>query len=293
MDLINKIKKNWQNFVIGILIVFVFGFMFIFSIGLSSNMVYKNDYVDSQYQTKSLSMNRMAYDLDLIETSSVDSGSGIEVRKIIKTANLDLESDEFDKTKTDIESIIKNYEVIVLNQNQYSYKQDYRRINYEFKVDSTKLEQFLEDLKKTAEVQNYNVQAEDVTKSYTDYTNRLNRYEEQITRYKEMLISNNDIEEEVEIQKRIDELEDNIFNLKNTLSQIEDKAKFSRVRVDLEEEPSVLAEINFLGFKDGFKLFMTSLESGIEFILAVFGFLLPFGVIYGGYRVTRKFVFRK
>ena len=102
--------------------------------------------------------------------------------------------------------------------------------------------------------------------------------------------SNLEIEEEIKIQQRIDSLEDSIFYLNKQISNIDEKVEYSEVYLTIKEKPSILSEIDFLGLKDGFKLFMNSLKSGIQFILSILGFIIPFAITYGVYLIGRKII---
>ena len=96
--------------------------------------------------------------------------------------------------------------------------------------------------------------------------------------------------EEIQVQQRIDQLEDQIFNLENNKGNLKENADYSSVYVNLRENPSFIDESNFKGFKDWVIEFLRSLDNGIQFILQLLGFVIPFAIIYGIYRLGRKLV---
>lgn len=277
-------SNYWKNYVIAILIILLLGISVIgnFGGGYKSLSLTESSY-DMAYQNKAAPRGGIYYN---------DAGFAPEeeIRKVIKNANLNLETNNYDYSKTQLETSINAHSVLILNQYENKYRDDYRQSSYSFKVPSDKLDIFLSELKNYGEVQNFNVYTNDVTGTYADYSDRLERYNEQIVKYR-LMLSKTDlkIEEEIQISQRIDNIEDSIFYLTKQINNIDEDVTYSDVTLSLREEPSVWSEIDFLGFKDGFKMFMESLEAGIQFILYVLGFVLPFAIIYGIYRLFRRF----
>ncbi|MCA9460442.1 MAG: DUF4349 domain-containing protein, partial [Nanoarchaeota archaeon] len=171
---------------------------------------------------------------------------------------------------------------------------DYRSLNYNFKVPSEKLDLFLGELESYGEVISLNVNTNDQTGSYVDFKSRIERYENQMASYENMLLRGNmDIEDEIKIHKRIDQIEDSIFYLKKNIGSIDEQTLYSDVYLTLKEKESFFAEIDFIGIRDGFKLFLESLEFAIKVIFVLVGFLLPFGIIYMIYRLIKNIGKRK
>lgn len=286
-NLFKKIKTHWKDFAIGLLLILLVFAVLSSGIGFMSKSLNLGSSYDSVASQSAYRYTESANSMYYQDDYALEE----EVRKIVKNADLDLETDNYDGTISQIEAFVNSYDVIILSENEYTYKDDYRRQSYTFKIDSTKVENFVKDLETTGEVQNVDISVNDVTGVYTDYSDRLERYQNQIIKYESMLNRNGlEIEDEIKIQNRIDNLEDSIFYLKNRIGSIDEKVTYSTVTVNVRENQSVWSEIDFLGLKDGFSMFMESLQSGIEFILLVFGFILPFGIIYGIYRLIKRFI---
>ncbi|MDA3855788.1 MAG: DUF4349 domain-containing protein [Candidatus Woesearchaeota archaeon] len=283
----NHLKKNWKNYVISI-----FAAMFLIPM-LGVILMIGVNFTDfgglSSMSSKSIS-NDMMYERSMGSSyyPSYDEGFSPEAedRKVIKNANIQLEAEDFDKSKSQIQNSITAHEVIVLSESESKYRDDYRNVNYRFKVNSASLDVFLGEIKTYGEVQSLNVYVNDVTGSYTDYTQRVERYNNQIVTYITMLQKENiSIQDEIQIQNRIDNLEDQIFYLNNRISTIDEEVAYSEVYLTVREKPSTLSEIDFLGLKDGFKLFVNSFEAGLQIMLALLGFIIvPFVVGYGVFR---------
>jgi len=271
----NHFQVNWKNYIIGVLAVLFLGTIFLQGVVSPYNQSFSSSKMtnDMAYESAGYARNSYYYEND-------GFAPDVEQRKVIKNANLQLEVVDYDKAKAQIQNSINNYETIVLSENQQKYREDYRVVYYTIKIKSDNLDAFLEELKTYGEVENINVYTNDVTGSYTDYTQRVERYSSQIVKYEAMLKKDIKIEEEIQIQNRIDQLEDQIFYLQKRISTIDEEVAYSDVSLTLREKPSVLSEVDFLGLRDGFKLFMNSLQAGIQFILLLIGFILPFGIIW-------------
>ena len=263
---------------------------------LLATVVFNPNYLGASKSFDSVARNNMkySYSKSLNIDSSYDGDNGQTERKVIKNANLDIETNDFDNVKLKVDSLVKNYNAIILDANERKYRDNSRSVNYRIKVNSNSLDEFLKNLKTYGEVENVRVYSEDVTESYTDYTNRLKRYNTQITKYNTMLTKPNlEIKDEVEIQTRIDQLEDNIFMLQNRINVIDKNVVYSMVYLDVQEEESFSSKVDFIEFKEGIVNFVKSISSSIEFILVVFGFILPFLFIYVIYRVGKRIINRK
>lgn len=290
MDFKKHFTINWKNYMIAILVIFLLGG------NLTSNLL---NSASSNFNSKSLSMSDSMYYGESVGRSisysqnSVDFAPEVEDRKKIKNANLVLETDNYDSAKNSIINTIKAKDGIILRENEYKYKEDYRSLSLNFKINADNLDTMLSEIKTFAEVESLNVYVNDVTGNYVDYNERLVRYETQIVKYEEMLKKEMSIEEEISVQNRIDNLENSIFYLKKQIGSIDEDVSYSDVSISLKEEANILSEIDFLGLKDSFKMFMESLDGAIRFIILAIGFILPFGIIYLIYKISRKVFCKK
>ena len=284
---IQNIKKNYRDYLLGLIIILLLGVV-----------VFNTSYLGTSQSFDAMSRNNMEYSysksLDVDGSGDYGGSNGVVERKVIRNANLELETDKFDSTKSNVDILVGNYNAIILDSNERRYRDSSRRVNYRIKVNSNNLDEFLGHLKTYGEVENVRVYKQDVTDSFTDYTNRLNRYKTQITKYELMLTKPNlEIKEEIEIQIRIDQLEDNIFMLQNRINLIDKNVVYSMVNLNVREEESFSSKVDFVGFKDGVIEFVRSISSSVEFILVVFGFILPFLCIYGIYRIGKRIIHHK
>lgn len=276
-----KIKSNWKNYVIGILILIIVGGIAFLS--------------GASFSSQGMVLGDMGYlaESALVKGVGVPISEGfapqVEERKVTRNANLDLETRDFDKSSAQIKNLMNENDVVVLTESVSKYKDDYRIAYYNIRIEEDKLDGFLESAKLFGEVLEINVYATDVTESFVDYSDRLERYKLQMQRY-EAILEREDLEvsDEIDIQQRMDSLEVSIAYLEKSISEIEKRVEYSSVSVSLKEKPSVLSELDFLGLREGFVVFMGAVENAIKLVLIVVGFLIPFGIVYGVYRLFRR-----
>lgn len=273
--ILKNLKENWLNYsILFLLVVMIFGSS-VGNMGVSS------------FSSKSLAMNDAYY-------GNNHYGSGfapdVEDRKITKNGNLNLDSDNYNLSKENILTVSEKYSVIFLTNNEYSDKYNYKNLNLRGKVNAENLEVYLNEIKEFGEITSFEIYSSDVTESYVNYDERIKRYSNQLLRYVDMLNGEISVEDEIQVQKRIDELENQLFYLKKNFENLDERVVYSDVSIRLVEEKSIFHQVDFIDFKNGFKAFIESLGAALWFIVYVAGFVLPFVVIYGVYRLFRKFV---
>lgn len=283
--IISHLQKHWKNYLIALLFLVV----------LSNLYVPQLMYQGVGTLTSKSMVAEMAYDSGIARSAYYPYPSygdsfapDVEERMIIKNGNVNIETRDYDAAKNSIHNLIKANDGIILNENENEYNEEYRIASFQIKVDSTKFDSVIEQIQTYGDVLNVNVYSNDVTGTYTDYTERISRYESQIETYKKMLEKEANIEEEVQIQQRIDQLEDQIYYLSKSQSNLGEKVQYSELYISLKEKPSLISELDFLGIKDAFKVFLNALSNGIKMVLMVAGFILPFGLVYYGYRLVKR-----
>ena len=286
MKIIQNLKKYYKDYLIG-----VFAVLFIFTIigNMNTGMNYNSigyESVDSMSYDKSVGMSAQ-YDRGYVSNDGFAPEE--ENRKRIKNANVNIESQNYQNDKIVILNVINGVDAIILSESEnYNEYSEIRTMYMTAKVDAKSLDMLLDQIKVLGEVKSLNVYVNDVTGTYLDYTQRVERYQSQIVKYEAMLDKPNlEINDEINIQNRIDNLENSIFYHMKYIGNIDEKVEYSDIKITLQEKPSMLAEIDFLGFRDGFAMFMSSIKQAIQTILMLFGFVLPFMILYVVYRLIK------
>ena len=268
-----NLKENWLNYSVLLLLIVMF---FSSTVGSFSDSMSSSGFES----TKSMDSNGIHYDSGFSPNE--------QNRKITKNGNLMLESDNYDLAKNNILSVSDKYNVIFLRNNEYSDNYDYKNIRLSGKIDALMLEDYLNEIKQFGVIESLEIYSNDVTVSYSSYSERIIRYSNQLLRYESMLLDKITIDEEIKVQQRIDQLEDDLFYLKKDFENLDGRVVYSDVSISLVEEKSIFDEVKFIDFENGFKAFIGSISAALWILVYLFGFLIPFSIIYGFYKLLKR-----
>ncbi len=293
MGLVKNIKKNY-------IIIFLIVLVLLSLVGFVGVMIDSGslDYLSSKsLSSADYGYAEAYYDGSPYYRESVRSDAlEVDERKVRKNANLEIETNDYNASKLGVGNSVRAHGAIVLYERESRDYDDKRYVRYSIKVDSDKLDIFVNEIEGYGEVISLDISSDDVTGVYVDYTNRLKRYTSQMDRYNAMLLREDvSIEEEIKLQSRIDELEDKVFRLRGRIGSLQEDVDYSSVSLYMREktkEPSIVDEVDFFSFKDLAGLFLSSLKYSILVVVVIVGFVIPFGVVYGVYRLVRRFFYK-
>ena len=164
-------------------------------------------------------------------------------RKIIRDANLVME----------VESAEKSYDNILLNVVKfggYEASRDmrmgsnnYMAVNATLKIPSHNLDMFLNEIKNEGTVLSSTVSSSDVTDAYYDSQTRLTTLEKTLAKYYEFLDGAKDVDEQLRVLRYINEMTDEIEQIKGRLKRWDSLVDYSTVMLYLyrpadEPEPT-------------------------------------------------------
>ena len=155
--------------------------------------------------------------------------------KIIYTANMDLETTEFDKAVNDIAAAVERFNGYFENSSQNGYNTDYRYANYTVKVPKNDFNNFLNCIGETCAVTYTSTSAEDITDSYYDVDSRLKTAQTKLDRLQELLAKADNMSDIITIESAISETEWTIENLSGTLRSYDAQVDYATVTIDLNE----------------------------------------------------------
>lgn len=276
-DLKSHLKKNWKNYVIGLLLVFLI---------IPVLTLFASIFVSQSTMDFSAASAERA---DAMFFPQQGLAQGEDERLITRSASMNIEVNDYLYTTNRVDELVEEFSIIVLTENKNRFNSNYRQIRYNVRIDSSHLDIFLDELQELGEVENFRVQSDDITQISINLEQRLQRYVSQKQRHEQLLLRENiSIDEEIRLHDRIDSLEITIAQIQSQLDRQEERVSYSRVDFTIREKKSLLDELGFLDFKDGFKLFLSSFEFGIRFVVAVVGFMIPITFVYIIYRFTRR-----
>lgn len=290
MFIMNKLydnfKKYWKNYLIILLLLVIVlgGYLNPFSVNTKG-------FMSSDSMMMATESSRGVASSSYFPPFYGDSvAPDAQERKITRNANLGLETDRFDSSRSSIINTFKAYDSIIMSESESRNQwNNIRSLNVNARIESDKLDALLEDLKQYGEITSLNVYSNDVTATYINYEERLDRYNAQIDRYKTMLERENlSIRDEIDIQTRLDQLEEQVGFIQRNFDSLEQRVEYSSVYLSLTEKPGTFDDLDFLGFTDSLKMFLNSLNTGLKYLVMILGFIIPFGVLYVVYRVFRR-----
>lgn len=280
-DIKTHLKKNWKNYIIGISLML----LIILVLTLFASVFVSQSTMDFSAAS--------AERADAMFFPQQGLAQGEDERLITRSASMNIEVNNYLYAIDRVDELVEEFSIIVLTENKNRFNSNYRQIRYNVRIDSSNLDIFLDELQKLGKVENFRFQSDDITQISINLEQRLQRYVSQKQRHEQLLLRENiSIDEEIRLHDRIDSLEITIAQIQSQLDRQEERVSYSRVDFTIREKKSLLDELGFLNFKEGFKLFLSSFEFGIRFVIAVVGFMIPIAFVYIIYRFIRKVMFK-
>ena len=151
--------------------------------------------------------------------------------KIIKSGNLRYQSDDLDKTYTQIYAAVKKYKASIKNDSQYNDEDGLSR-NLNIRIPNENFDAFISEVSKGV---NYfdrkEISSEDVTEEYIDIASRIKTKKVLEERYYELLKKANKVSEMLEIEKQLSEIREEIEAKEGRLNYLQNKVSMSTLDI--------------------------------------------------------------
>ena len=218
-----------------------------------------------------------------LEASGTGSTEVVETtaRKVIKTANLNLQTLDFDEFQAALDAKIAEAGAYL----QYAdvsgtdYYGGRKSANYTIRVPQANLNLFLAGVEGIATVTNKTVGEEDVTLSYADTETHIKTLQIEQERLLELLEKADDLEYIIRLEQRLSEVRYSIESYQSRLRTYDDKITYSTVRIYVyevarvqEKEPETLWE----RISGGWAETMYDISEGAQDFLVWFVINLPY-----------------
>lgn len=219
-------------------------------------------------------------------------------RKVIKTANLNLQTLEFEEFAKALEQ--KVAEASAYFQYADVSGSDYyggrKSANYTIRVPEANLNQFLAGIEGIATVTNKTLGEEDVTLNYVDTEARIKTLEIEQERLLALLEKADDLDSIIMLEQRLSEVRYSIESFQSKLRTYDDKITYSTVRIYVyevtrvtEKEPETLWERISNGWSDT----MYNISTGAQDFLVWAVVNLPYLVFWAAVIVVLVVVLKK
>ena len=177
-------------------------------------------------------------------TLEAGTGSDLSAEKLIYTADVYLQTTQFDKTVQTLEGNVSAVGGFVESSNVYgdvAYNDDgttrvvNRRAYYTVRVPAAQFDAFLTQTDGLGNVLSSSREAQNVTSSYTDYEARLSSLNTQEERLLDMLSKTTDVDSLVALEQRLSDVRYEIESIERNLRNLDRQITYSTVSLTLEE----------------------------------------------------------
>ena len=155
--------------------------------------------------------------------------------KIIYTANLDLETMDFDKAVQGIRTAVDAFGGYIAASSGSGYGSGYRYASYTVKVPAEKFDSFLSSIGEACHVVYTSTDTEDITDTYYDVDSRLQTAQTKLERLQELLKKADNMSDIITIESAISDAEWEIENLTGTLRGYDAQVDYATVYLNLNE----------------------------------------------------------
>ena len=176
---------------------------------------------------------------DSATNSSTENIIG-EERKIIKRAEVYIESLEFDKSLAVLDNNVTSFGGYIESSDIYKGEivnnhKVYRDANFIVRIPKESFESFLDKAGDIGVITNKNVSGEDISSSYFDKESRLKVLKAQEERYIELIGEANNITEVLEVEKYLTEVRGQIESITGYLDKMDELIDYSTVTLSIQE----------------------------------------------------------
>lgn len=170
------------------------------------------------------------------------SNAILSERKVIRSANISVEVEDFDKADGEINTIILGIGYVQsknINSEKYNInnvEKLVRRGTIVIRVDKDKFDKVLKSLKGIGQVFSESINGEDVTDKFYDTESRLRLLKIEESKLEEYLKKLNDLDQIFKTESRLTEIRYQIESLTGTLKKMSDLVDLSTITININEK---------------------------------------------------------
>jgi hypothetical protein len=271
-----KIKENWLIIAV-VLVLLVF-----FNVGGMGDVTQSFKAASygsgANYEMADMAMESMAYMPS--RSYSGNFAPEVEERKITKSASMttEVEKGNFQSAEQQLRSILTTSDSFITNENINKFgteRKEYFQGNFQIKVETTKYEAVIGQLKTIGEVEAFNENTQDVTGTYVNKEINLQLEKERLQRYRSLYEEAEDVEDKLNLNDRIFNQERTVKYLEDALNRIDQKIEYSTIQFTLREEQSDYADVVWVKFSD----LIESLVQSFNSVLSLLFTAIPWAIL--------------
>jgi len=221
---------------------------------------------------KSMSMDSAAGQTPLLNTVEFE-------QKLIKRANLVIETSNIDNIDTDITNLIESYNGYISNSRNWLNNNKQKFFWFELRLPVDNFSQILEVLsaKEYGQLISRNINTQDVTEEYLDINIRLENLLAQEERYRQLLDRAAEVEEILEIEKELNRVRTEIERLQGRKNYLDNQISYSTITVEFRQPEPISSGTP--GIIKAFRNALTKMVDHIYRIIVLVGTLIPYLVL--------------
>ncbi|MFW5992014.1 MAG: DUF4349 domain-containing protein [Halanaerobiaceae bacterium] len=166
-----------------------------------------------------------------------DNNSESMEQKIIKTANLTIESRKIDTVHNLMINFTEKHGGYISSSRSWINHDDLRFDRYQLKVPAENFNYMLEDLtkKEVGNIISRSISGRDVTEEYLDLETRLENLSLQEERYRQLLEKTDDVEDILKVENELNRIRTEIERLKGRKKYLDNRIDYSTITVEFRE----------------------------------------------------------
>ena len=223
------------------------------------------------------------------DSEVLDENAQAVERKLIKTVNLEVETENYDVLLGNLEKRIADLGGYIeyqyqYNGSKYSSYQGTRNAQLDIRIPAERLDEFIDTVGEQSNITNKVEQVEDVTLQYVDLESRKKALVTEQDRLLELLTQAEKVEDIIIIEQRLSEVRYELESMESQLRALLNQVDYSTVHLNIDEvkqytpteEKSVLEKM-----KNGFVRSLYRIGADGEAVFIWFVSSIPYFVIWG------------
>ena len=229
--------------------------------------------------------------------SAEESTRAAESSKIIYTANLTLESKDYDGARAALDAALQEAGGYLESSDEYSSSGSSRSVSLTLRVPQENYESFLAAVAGAGNVTYKSQQAEDVTAQYMDVEARLDSLKEQRDRLQELKASADNLSDLLQIEASLSDVQYQLESYQSQLDWYSRQVECCTVYLSLEEVQTYTPADESFGaqlltaLRSGWSGFVSAVQAAAVAVVGAWPFVLLLaacGVVYGIVRRRAK-----
>lgn len=232
----------------------------------------------------------------LLTSGEVESRDAAQTdsAKIIYTANLSLESKDYDAAVAALNTALSDTDGYMESSNESTYNGSSRSLSLTLRVPQDSYQSFLTAAAQAGNLVSKSEQADDVTSQYIDLEARISTLTAQRTRLQELQASAETLSDLLDIESSLSDVQYQLESYQSQLDWYAQQVAYCTVYVSLEEVKEYTpAEESFgerlaASFRNGWTNFVAGLQQLVVWVLLVWPLLLVLAVLAAGILLWRR-----